>query len=56
MLESLFDRLRIDVAQEQARLEACLAKIETDPAHPELIVTVWGVGYKYNDAAHPASR
>jgi DNA-binding response OmpR family regulator len=22
------------------------AKIETDPAHPELIVTVWGVGYK----------
>lgn len=24
------------------------AKIETDPAHPELIVTVWGVGYKFN--------
>ena len=22
------------------------AKIETDPTHPELIVTVWGVGYK----------
>ena len=22
------------------------AKIEEDPAHPELIVTVWGVGYK----------
>jgi DNA-binding response OmpR family regulator len=22
------------------------AKIESDPAHPELIVTVWGVGYK----------
>lgn len=22
------------------------AKIEPDPAHPELIVTVWGVGYK----------
>ena len=22
------------------------AKIEIDPAHPELIVTVWGVGYK----------
>jgi DNA-binding response OmpR family regulator len=22
------------------------AKIEDDPAHPELIVTVWGVGYK----------
>lgn len=22
------------------------AKIELDPAHPELIVTVWGVGYK----------
>jgi DNA-binding response OmpR family regulator len=24
------------------------AKIEDDPAHPELIVTVWGVGYKMN--------
>jgi len=27
------------------------AKIETDPAHPELIVTVWGVGYKMNVTA-----
>ena len=27
------------------------AKIETDPAHPELIVTVWGVGYKMNAVA-----
>ena len=25
------------------------AKIENDPAHPELIVTMWGVGYKMND-------
>jgi len=24
------------------------AKIETDPTHPELIVTVWGIGYKMN--------
>ena len=24
------------------------AKIESDPAHPELIVTVWGVGYKFD--------
>jgi len=24
------------------------AKIENDPTHPELIVTVWGVGYKIN--------
>ena len=24
------------------------SKIEIDPAHPELIVTVWGVGYKMN--------
>lgn len=23
------------------------AKIETDPAHPELIKTVWGVGYRF---------
>ena len=27
------------------------AKIEKDPTHPELIVTVWGVGYKFNAAA-----
>ena len=25
------------------------AKIETDPAKPEFILTVWGVGYKYPD-------
>ncbi len=24
-------------------------KIETDPAHPEYIMTVWGVGYKFNE-------
>jgi DNA-binding response OmpR family regulator len=24
------------------------AKVEEDPAQPELIVTVWGVGYKMN--------
>jgi len=27
------------------------SKIETDPANPELIVTVWGVGYKMNVVA-----
>lgn len=27
------------------------AKIENDPAHPEIIVTVWGVGYKMNPTA-----
>ena len=27
------------------------AKIESDPAHPEVIVTVWGVGYKMNAVA-----
>jgi DNA-binding response OmpR family regulator len=26
------------------------AKIEPDPGHPEIIVTVWGVGYKMNPA------
>ena len=26
------------------------AKIETDPAKPEFILTVWGVGYKFIDA------
>jgi DNA-binding response OmpR family regulator len=24
-------------------------KIETDPAEPEYVLTVWGVGYKFND-------
>lgn len=28
-------------------------KIEEDPARPQYILTVWGVGYKFNDAAHP---
>jgi DNA-binding response OmpR family regulator len=23
------------------------AKIEIDPAHPQLLLTVWGVGYKF---------
>jgi DNA-binding response OmpR family regulator len=31
-------------------------KIETDPARPQYILTVWGVGYKFSDVAHPASR
>lgn len=26
------------------------AKIENDPTHPEYILTIWGVGYKFNDA------
>lgn len=25
------------------------AKIERDPSHPEYVLTVWGVGYKFND-------
>ncbi len=25
------------------------AKIEPDPAHPQLLLTVWGLGYKFND-------
>jgi DNA-binding response OmpR family regulator len=31
------------------------SKIESDPAHPELIVTVWGVGYKMNVVADSRS-
>lgn len=27
-------------------------KLETDPAHPTLLVTVWGVGYRFNQSAH----
>ena len=33
------------------------AKIEEDPSQPAYILTVWGVGYKFNDrleAARPA--
>jgi DNA-binding response OmpR family regulator len=26
------------------------AKIEVDPANPEYILTIWGVGYKFNDS------
>lgn len=29
------------------------AKIETDPAHPSYILTVWGVGYKFAGADEP---
>lgn len=32
------------------------AKIEANPSKPEMIVTVWGVGYKFSDAASPATR
>lgn len=32
------------------------AKIETDPAHPELIVTVWGVGYKFDRTPASSGR
>ena len=31
------------------------AKIEDDPSNPELIVTVWGVGYKFADKASLAA-
>ena len=31
------------------------AKIESDPSKPELIVTVWGVGYKFSDAQKPSA-
>jgi len=27
------------------------AKIERDPAHPQRLLTVWGVGYKFVEAA-----
>lgn len=26
------------------------SKIESDPAHPKYILTIWGVGYKFNDS------
>ena len=27
------------------------SKLETDPANPKFVLTVWGVGYKFNDHA-----
>jgi DNA-binding response OmpR family regulator len=30
------------------------AKIENDPAHPELIVTSWGIGYKFDATPTPS--
>ena len=32
------------------------AKVEDDPAHPGLIVTVWGVGYKLDGSPAPSAR
>lgn len=32
------------------------AKIEKDPAHPQLIVTSWGVGYKFEGTPTPAPQ
>jgi len=32
------------------------AKIEKDPAHPEYVLTVWGVGYKFNDSADTSEK
>ena len=32
------------------------AKIETDPANPSLIVTVWGVGYKFDGHPEPGNH
>jgi DNA-binding response OmpR family regulator len=32
------------------------SKIENDPAHPDLIVTCWGVGYKFDAVATPSSQ
>jgi DNA-binding response OmpR family regulator len=31
------------------------AKIEDDPRNPRLVITVWGVGYKFAEAAAPES-
>ena len=32
------------------------AKIENDPAHPQLIVTSWGVGYKFDGTPTPSPQ
>jgi two-component system response regulator ResD len=30
-------------------------KLEIDPAHPTMLVTVWGIGYRFNESAHVTS-
>lgn len=32
------------------------AKIENDPAHPQLIVTSWGIGYKFDGTPTPSHQ
>lgn len=32
------------------------AKIEADPAKPQYVITVWGVGYKFSNDIHKAAR
>lgn len=31
------------------------SKIESDPSQPEMIVTVWGVGYKFSEGLHTSA-
>ena len=45
-LESMGDNITVAVHIGRIR-----DKIETDPAHPQLLQTVWGVGYRLNKGA-----
>ena len=33
----------------EATLDTIREKVEADPTHPRLLVTVWGVGYRWED-------
>ena len=45
-LESMGDNITVAVHIGRIR-----DKIETDPVHPQLLQTVWGVGYRLNKGA-----
>jgi DNA-binding response OmpR family regulator len=46
-------RSELDTGTLTVHIRRLRAKIEADPRHPELIVTVWGVGYRF-DPPQPA--
>ena len=38
-----------DLGTVQVHIHRLRTKIERDPDHPELVTTVWGIGYRFED-------
>ena len=52
-------KVKIDVYDERnmtAYINKIRRKIEPNPARPRYILTVWGVGYKFNGEIEPADN